>query len=155
MISCLRCPLAGALLALPLLALAPAGAATAQESVTETLGAIAERVLTEYERQVIRDYYRNHGGYRDNRGRGRGQGNGRSGLPPGLAKKDRLPPGLERQLVEGGSLPPGLQRRALPGDLLHRLPPRRGTERIVVDRDVILIETATGLILDILRGAAG
>ena len=30
-------------------------------------------------------------------------------LPPGLAKKDRLPPGLEKQLVRNGTLPPGLQ----------------------------------------------
>ena len=29
-------------------------------------------------------------------------------LPPGLAKKDQLPPGLERQLVRSGSLPPEL-----------------------------------------------
>src|SRR6266481_1582476 len=29
-------------------------------------------------------------------------------LPPGLAKKDRLPPGLEKQLVSRGTLPPGL-----------------------------------------------
>ena len=30
-----------------------------------------------------------------------------SNLPPGLAKKDRLPPGLEKQLVRRGELPPG------------------------------------------------
>lgn len=30
-----------------------------------------------------------------------------SNLPPGLAKKDRLPPGLEKQLVSRGTLPPG------------------------------------------------
>src|SRR5215475_5454143 len=34
-----------------------------------------------------------------------------SNLPPGLAKKDRLPPGLERQLMRNGTLPPGLQKR--------------------------------------------
>jgi len=30
-------------------------------------------------------------------------------LPPGLAKKDRLPPGLEKQLVRNGTLPPDLK----------------------------------------------
>src|SRR5262249_15083464 len=35
-------------------------------------------------------------------------------LPPGLAKKDRLPPGLEKQLVRNGTLPPGLQKRLYP-----------------------------------------
>ena len=38
----------------------------------------------------------------------------RSGLPPGLAKKDRLPPGLERQLRRNAQLPPGLQKRLTP-----------------------------------------
>jgi hypothetical protein len=33
-------------------------------------------------------------------------------LPPGLAKRDRLPPGQERQLERNGTLPPGLQKRA-------------------------------------------
>lgn len=30
-------------------------------------------------------------------------------LPPGLAEKDRLPPGLHKQLVRRGRRPPGLQ----------------------------------------------
>ena len=34
-----------------------------------------------------------------------------SHLPPGLAKRDRLPLGLERQLVVRGTLPPGLQKK--------------------------------------------
>jgi hypothetical protein len=38
----------------------------------------------------------------------------RSNLPPGLAKRDRLPPGLERQLRRNGTLPPGLQKRVQP-----------------------------------------
>jgi len=37
-----------------------------------------------------------------------------SNLPPGLAKKDRLPPGLERKLERNGTLPPGLQKRVQP-----------------------------------------
>jgi len=37
-----------------------------------------------------------------------------SDLPPGLAKRDRLPPGLERQLVVRGTLPPGLQKKMQP-----------------------------------------
>jgi hypothetical protein len=38
----------------------------------------------------------------------------RSNLPPGLAKRDRLPPGLERQVERNGTLPPGLQKRVQP-----------------------------------------
>src|SRR5262249_678727 len=33
------------------------------------------------------------------------------GLPPGLAKKNKLPPGLQKQLDKNGKLPPGLQKR--------------------------------------------
>jgi len=32
------------------------------------------------------------------------------GLPPGLAKKERLPPGLQNHLARNGQLPPGLQK---------------------------------------------
>ncbi|MGE0406280.1 MAG: hypothetical protein AB7O65_08275 [Candidatus Korobacteraceae bacterium] len=39
---------------------------------------------------------------------------GRNGLPPGLAKRDRLPPGLERQVQRNGTLPPGLQKKVQP-----------------------------------------
>jgi outer membrane lipoprotein SlyB len=50
--------------------------------------------------------------------------NDRAGLPPGLAKKEHLPPGLERQLQRNGTLPPGLQKRVqpLPGSCVARLP---------------------------------
>ena len=34
-----------------------------------------------------------------------------NGLPPGLAKKDRLPPGLEKQLAVRGTLSPVYKRR--------------------------------------------
>ncbi len=48
----------------------------------------------------------------------------RSDLPPGLAKRERLPPGLERQLQRNGTLPPGLQKRVqpLPDFCTSRLP---------------------------------
>jgi hypothetical protein len=48
-----------------------------------------------------------------------------SHLPPGLAKRDRLPPGLERQLVVNGTLPPGLQKKMqpCPRELEVMLPP--------------------------------
>lgn len=46
-------------------------------------------------------------------------------LPPGLAKKDRLAVGLERQLVVHGTFPPGLLREVypVPVDLDRHLPP--------------------------------
>lgn len=46
-------------------------------------------------------------------------------LPPGLGKRDRLPPGLERQLIVNGTLPPGLRGRMqpCPHELEVMLPP--------------------------------
>jgi len=46
-------------------------------------------------------------------------------LPPGLAKREALPPGLRKQLHERGTLPPGLQKRlvAVPAPWIARLPP--------------------------------
>ena len=73
------------------------------------------------------------------------------GVPPGLAKRDSLPPGLAKR----DTLPPGLAKRELPGDLerrLSRLP--SGYSRKSVGQDVVLIEEATGLVIDILKGMA-
>jgi len=67
----------------------------------------------------------------------------RAGLPPGLAKKDRLPPGLERQLQRNGTLPPGLQKRVQPlpsscDSQLPRLP--REWSRVVLSGRIILLD---------------
>jgi hypothetical protein len=67
----------------------------------------------------------------------------RSDLPPGLAKRDRLPPGLERQLQRNGTLPPGLQKRAqpLPDFCTVRLPRLpRDWARVVLGGRIILLD---------------
>ena len=81
-----------------------------------------------------------------------GHGPNLEGLPPGLAKRGTLPPGLQRQLQRNGTLPPGLQSKVyhLPYDLEGRLPSKRaGLSRIVIGDSVILLEETTQLILDI------
>lgn len=70
-------------------------------------------------------------------------GNDYSNLPPGLAKRDRLPPGLEKQLQRNGTLPPGLQKRVqpLPPSCEVRLPRLpRDWERVIVGGRVILVD---------------
>lgn len=74
-----------------------------------------------------------------------------NGLPPGLAKRDRLPPGLQKQIERTGSLPPGLAKRGLPGDLRGQLPHRKGQDYRVVGNDIVLIETATNVVLDVMK----
>ncbi len=76
---------------------------------------------------------------------------GSRGLPPGLSGRP-LPPGLQKHIDRTGQLPPGLQKRSLPGDLRSLLPRRIGQDYRVVGNDIVLIETATNLILDIMQG---
>ena len=125
------------------------GAAPGSQGVTQANPTIADLVLTEIEKRIIREYYR---GGED--AAGQKDAKDKSGLPPGLAKKDTLPPGLAMQLERNGTLPPGLAKRDLPDDLLARLPRRPwGQNLVIVDDKVLLIERATDLILDVLETA--
>jgi hypothetical protein len=79
----------------------------------------------------------------------------RSNLPPGLAKRETLPPGLEKQLQKNGHLPPGLEKKyvALPIELERQLSPiPTGYRRVVIGGNVITMEPVTGVIYDIIRG---
>lgn len=88
------------------------------------------------DRIVIQDYYRQYPGQ----------------LPPGLAKRGSLPPGHQKQLAKTGRLPPGIEKKALPGPLVGRLPPiPRGYDRVIIGRDVVLIEISAQTIVDILE----
>jgi hypothetical protein len=74
-------------------------------------------------------------------------------LPPGLAKRESLPPGLRRQLHEGGALPPGLQRRLVPvpQPLLVRLPPvPTYYRRYFAGDDLLVVNTRTNRIATII-----
>lgn len=73
-------------------------------------------------------------------------------LPPGLAKRDRLPPGLERQLVVRGEFPPGLEARVMvvPVDLDRQLPPPPpDCERVLIGGHIVLRNRNTRVVLDI------
>src|SRR5712692_9084009 len=101
----------------------------------------------------------------DDRGHGRGHGHDHdrdqvrgwyrthySSLPPGLAKRDRLPPGLERQLVVGGTLPPGLQKKMqpCPPDLERMLPPPPPNyAHVVIGGNLVLLNRANFQIADV------
>lgn len=131
-------------------------AQTAGEVIESAAVRAVEAGFTELERQLIRRYLG-----------GEPAGQTRSGivfnnatlqkqreqrqLPAGLQKKP-LPPGLAAQLQRNGTLPPGLSKKALPADLERQLPPvRPGYERSILDDlTVVLIETATNRIIDII-----
>jgi len=87
------------------------------------------------ERRIIRDYYRNNG------------------LPPGLAKRDSLPPGLAKQLRERGELPPGLQKRltTVPRPLATRLPRLPGYyDRYFAGDDLLVIDRRSNRIVSLI-----
>jgi hypothetical protein len=73
-------------------------------------------------------------------------------LPPGLAKKDQLPPGLEKQLVRRGSLPPGLQKKIqpVPVELERRLPaPPPNCINVFIGGHIVLLNQHTNVVVDI------
>ena len=110
---------------------------TAGDKVREVLPA-SEPVFTTAERTVITRWFTTN----------------RSNLPPGLAKRETLPPGLERQLRQKGTLPPGLQSKIQPLPValerqLSVLP--TGYRRVVIGGNLIVMNPATGLIYDIVR----
>ncbi|MGH6959311.1 MAG: hypothetical protein ACREE7_02390 [Dongiaceae bacterium] len=114
---------------------------------------VATTLLSESERRIIGDYFQRHYAVwaaATNSGKGK-----HTGLPPGLARKGVLSPGLAEQLVRNNHLPPGLTKIYLPDDLLAQLPPlQAGHELILVDDRVLLLQTATSLILDVVVVAA-
>jgi hypothetical protein len=78
----------------------------------------------------------------------------RGSLPPGLAKRESLPPGLRNQLRERGELPPGLQKRliAVPAPWVSRLPPLPAHHtRYFAGDDFIVVDTRTNRIVAIVR----
>ena len=77
---------------------------------------------------------------------------GGEGLPPGLAKRDRLPPGLEKQLRRNGHLPPGLEKkmRPLPRSCEVRLPRLPSDITRVVIGNYVILRDIHDRILDLI-----
>ena len=95
-----------------------------------------EHRYSDQDRVRMRDWYR-----------------GRLGnLPPGLARRDRLPPGLEKQIRVRGTLPPGLRARVrpCPPDFERLLPPPPPDyERVFIGGNLVLMNRRTFVVLDI------
>ncbi len=89
-----------------------------------------------HDREAVRGWYVEH------------EGN----LPPGLAKRDQLPPGLQRQLDERGTLPPGLQKRLqpVPQELEVRLtPPPPECTHVLIGGNIVLLNRRTNIVVDV------
>jgi len=95
-----------------------------------------ESFYRDQDREAMRDWYDHH----------------QNNLPPGLAKRDQLPPGLEKQLARRGTLPPGLQKRLqpVPEDLERRLPPPpQDCAHVLIGGHIVLLNRRTNLVVDI------
>ncbi|MES1945008.1 hypothetical protein PC39_12862 [Salinisphaera sp. PC39] len=106
--------------------------------------------LSDRERDLIRDYYRDHDRWQE-------RGRDHRGLPPGLQKKvargEPLPPGWQKKIARGEVLPGDVYRyrQPLPGDLLRRLPRQPdGTELYRIDDDIVRVIVGTRVLADIL-----
>jgi hypothetical protein len=86
--------------------------------------------ITTAERQTIMGYFQQH--------------------PASYAGAQPHPPGIAKKIARGGTLPPGIAKRYFPGELITLLPPRPGEQWLMVGTDVLLVQAATNLILDIL-----
>jgi hypothetical protein len=93
-------------------------------------------VFTDHDRRLIQDYYEPR--YRS--------------LPPGQAKRDRLPPGHAWRARHNQPINDDVRWRYLPTDLeqrLTRLPPEY--VRVVVGTDVVIMNVRTRVVFDILE----
>ncbi|MBI4167238.1 MAG: RcnB family protein [Acidobacteria bacterium] len=78
----------------------------------------------------------------------------RGDIPPGLAKRDELPPGLEKQLVRRGTLPPGLRKKMYdcPPEVVRFLPPPPPDCRhVFIGGHIVLVNRRTNVVLDFFR----
>jgi hypothetical protein len=90
------------------------------------------------DRDIIVDYFRTS----------------RSALPPGLAKRNSLPRGLEKQLQRNGRLPPGLEKKLapFPPELDARLAPiPAGYRRVSAGHIAIVWNPRTAVVIDFMH----
>ena len=141
------------LVAAILISIPSAGAVADLPALLAQNNTTVEKVFSAVERRVIREVLSAAGVKDEDEKRNGGKkAKGSKGAPPGLAKRDRLPPGLERQLQRNGRLPPGLEKKQFPTELRVQLPtPLPGTERVIIGNDAVLIDIATNIVLDIIR----
>ena len=114
-------------------ALTPGTSAAASSEITDAIfGAI--------EKKIIKDFF------------GGGEKKGKKKAKKNKGKSGEMPPGLARHIERYGTLPPGLAKKSLPPGLADRLPATKaGQKRVIVGNDVVLVEAATGLLLDIIK----
>jgi len=104
---------------------------TSGEVIEGVTAGVLGAVLSDDERRIIHRYFGEH--------------------PDSLGKVKELPPGIRKKLARGGAMPPGIAKQALPDGLHRQLPPRDGQHYEIIGTDVVLVETVTRVIVDVLK----
>jgi Ni/Co efflux regulator RcnB len=103
---------------------------TMEDVVEGVTAGVLGAVLSDDERRIIQRYFGEH---------------------PDTVKVKELPPGIRKKLARGGAMPPGIAMQVLPDGLHRQLPPRFGEHYEIIGTDVVLVETATRVIVDVLK----
>ncbi|MGD1877302.1 MAG: anti-virulence regulator CigR family protein [Kiloniellaceae bacterium] len=104
--------------------------ATTEQVIEGITAGVLGAVLSDDEKAIIHRYFGEH---------------------PDAVKVKELPPGIRKKLARGGAMPPGIAKQVLPDGLHRQLPPRDGQHYEIIGTDVVLVETATRVIVDILK----
>lgn len=94
---------------------------------TERSSDLGDVIISAAERALIGEYYRSH-----------------------AVEVESLPPGIRKKVARGKPLPPGIAKR-FPDGLRGQLPHRPGYDYRTVGADVLLVEAATGIIVDVVK----
>ncbi len=127
-------------------------ASPVQAQTTDVIG----QVFSAVEKKVIKDFFGKQAAdavlgtkkdKKDKKNKGKKNKNAKN-----KGNSGELPPGLQKHIEKYGTLPPGLAKKELPPGLAKRLgSTRSGFERLIVGDDVVLVEEATGVVLDIIK----
>lgn len=104
---------------------------SSEEVIEGVTAGVLGSVLNDDERRIIRNYFGEH--------------------PKAAGKVKELPPGIRKKIARGGTMPPGIAKQVLPDGLHRQLPQRDGYDYEIVGNDVVLVEDATRVIVDVLR----
>jgi len=106
------------------------GGATVEDVVEGVTAGVIGAVLSDDERRIIHRWFGEH---------------------PDSVKVKELPPGIRKKLARGGAMPPGIAMQVLPDGLHRQLPRRYGEHYEIIGTDVVLVDTATRVIVDVLK----
>ena len=121
-------------------------------AIEESAIDLGQAVFTALERKAIQNYYQqrrvNDEHEREHKHPKKAASNKRS--KGGEKPAKGLPPGIALKVERGGTLPPGIARKDLPLELESQLPPRIRYRRMELDTQVVLIDIASDIIVDVI-----